>query len=257
MTADRSVLALCTPLYDSWEFASAAAMQDLIAVFAQANLLDAVADDVKTARDNYHVEFMSWRLKRCLGRGQPASTIRNRLVRMALQGRPPDGALIGTGEAADVILFCDSDVHLTSPVAYLGLAATLRDAPPDVALVGAPCIQQESRGRELILNVNMNGIEGGRDAVSSQRPFECAAIGFGCVAIRAEVFFALEEPWFTFGEARDAEGTMIGEDVGFCDKLRRLGYRIVCDPRIEAVHAFRREFWPQAPDIADLVRLSS
>ena len=51
--------------------------------------------------------------------------------------------------------------------------------------------------------------------------FECDAVGFGAMLMRADVFDRVPEPWFTI----DSRG---GEDIVFCKHARDHGIRIAC-----------------------------
>lgn len=63
-------------------------------------------------------------------------------------------------------------------------------------------------------------------------PFEVEGCGFGCVLIRTGVIRDV------FLHYRDIFGPLpgYGEDVSFCLRARKLGYRIWCDPRIRIGH---------------------
>lgn len=57
-------------------------------------------------------------------------------------------------------------------------------------------------------------------------------LGFGCVLIRADVFQAMEKPYFpiSFKEHDPEAGDIwLGEDYGFCEKARAAGYTIHVD----------------------------
>lgn len=53
------------------------------------------------------------------------------------------------------------------------------------------------------------------------------AIGFGVILIRAEVFRALEKPYFKI--SGDAKGNWIGEDAWFCAQVRAAGFDLWVD----------------------------
>lgn len=63
-------------------------------------------------------------------------------------------------------------------------------------------------------------------------PFEVAGCGFGCVLMKTEIF----------PEVQNEFGAMftplkgMGEDLAFCWRARKLGYKIMCDPRIALGH---------------------
>ena len=64
---------------------------------------------------------------------------------------------------------------------------------------------------------------------------EVDATGCGCVMFKTDVFFKVDPPWFVF---RPPEGDEkgLGEDIGFCAKLRKTGCRIFVDTALEVEH---------------------
>ncbi len=72
------------------------------------------------------------------------------------------------------------------------------------------------------------------DSKEEKNLIEIDATGCGCVLYNTEVFLKIDPPWFEFG--RDEQGSIIGEDIGFCYKLKQNGYRIFCDPTIDIGH---------------------
>lgn len=63
---------------------------------------------------------------------------------------------------------------------------------------------------------------------------EVDATGTGCLLFDMEVFRTIPAPWFETWFADD--GRMVGEDIGFCHKLRGAGYRIFVDTAVPAGH---------------------
>lgn len=63
---------------------------------------------------------------------------------------------------------------------------------------------------------------------------EVGATGCGCILYNMDVFIDLEPPWFelTVGEF----GQPIGEDVCFCEKLKKAGHKIYVDCSIDIKH---------------------
>ncbi len=62
--------------------------------------------------------------------------------------------------------------------------------------------------------------------------FEVAGCGFGCVLVPTKV---LIEVFNEYGNMF-APINGVGEDLSFCWRARRLGYKIVCDPSIQCGH---------------------
>ena len=228
-----TVIAHCLPTGDSVE------------LDAHLSILRLTSEWSKIAPKGWELDYYSVRA--------PVSIARETLVELAL--RKKAGLVVssaaGVVNVADVVIFQDSDVAVPEASDYVKIAQTLLNAPEDVALVGAPCIQQERTGRRLRVNV---WCDNPNEAMQRAQPFECRAIGFGLVAIRASVFSVLDKPWFFFESRPD--GRLSGEDVGFCDRIRILGYKVWADPRIEVAHAFRRSFSIRGADLELLAALS-
>ena len=66
---------------------------------------------------------------------------------------------------------------------------------------------------------------------------EVDATGTGCLMINMDVFHKLPMPWFRFRQNPDPDyASAVGEDVGFCYDLRKIGYKIYVDTSIECGH---------------------
>lgn len=63
---------------------------------------------------------------------------------------------------------------------------------------------------------------------------EVDATGTGCLLFDTNVFRRLPDPWFKF--RKTAEGTPIGEDIGFCSDMRAAGIKIYVDTACPAGH---------------------
>lgn len=65
--------------------------------------------------------------------------------------------------------------------------------------------------------------------------FDCSGVGMGCALIRVDVFKTLEEPWFKTIDTIDLylegvpAGEMWTEDLYFCDKITKAGWKILAD----------------------------
>lgn len=62
--------------------------------------------------------------------------------------------------------------------------------------------------------------------------FEVGACGFGIVLMKTDVFFDVQS---RFGNMFGPIGNT-GEDIAFCWRARQCGYKIFCDPTVEAGH---------------------
>lgn len=66
---------------------------------------------------------------------------------------------------------------------------------------------------------------------------EVDATGSGCLLYDMRIFYDLPSPWFKFQPNPDPEKPGgIGEDVGFCSKLKEAGYKIYIDTSIKCGH---------------------
>lgn len=77
---------------------------------------------------------------------------------------------------------------------------------------------------------------------------EVDATGTGCLLFDMEVFDRVKPPWFRFEPNPNQEvGGLIGEDIGFCSRLKAAGYQIFVDTSIEIGHLstfeVTRETW--------------
>jgi hypothetical protein len=63
---------------------------------------------------------------------------------------------------------------------------------------------------------------------------EVDAGGTGCIMFSMLAVLGLDDPWFEFGKT--PSGKVMGEDIGFCYKLRQAGYQIWADTSIEIDH---------------------
>ena len=79
------------------------------------------------------------------------------------------------------------------------------------------------------------------ERVDGEELFECAALGGGCVLIKAEVFQKVPQPWFWYKIADNGMVTM-SNDWYFCEKARENGYKIWCDPTINPGHIGKKEY---------------
>jgi hypothetical protein len=63
---------------------------------------------------------------------------------------------------------------------------------------------------------------------------EVDATGAGCIMFSMEVFRKLPRPWFK--AKLNPDGSVLGEDIGFCQELKAAGYRIFVDTSVPAGH---------------------
>lgn len=67
---------------------------------------------------------------------------------------------------------------------------------------------------------------------------EVEAIGASCTLISTEIFRKMEYPWFEFPSAKilGRDDQKFGEDVNFCKKAKKNGFKVFCDTDIEISH---------------------
>src|SRR5688572_9410894 len=182
-----------------------------------------------------------WTYRPLLNRGQPVQHNRNVLVHWALD-LGPCKFLTGVpriDRPADYVVFQDSDVSF-KPADVVELIGLLHESPEDVAAVGAPCIIQ-SRSGEPEVNVNFNGFEESKPGCMAGQTLPVAQVGFGLIVIRATALRAQGFPWFGFGYGATID-EVIGEDGGWCDNIRALGWTVLCAGAVMPAHTFPREF---------------
>ena len=64
--------------------------------------------------------------------------------------------------------------------------------------------------------------------------FEIDATGTGCILYDMEVFKNVEYPWYEI--LTKSDGSVVGEDICFCSKLRNAGYKIFMDTSVKVGH---------------------
>lgn len=124
------------------------------------------------------------------------------------------------------LLFVDSDmVFKTDDVRTL--------IKRDKDIIGASC---NMKAEVPVTTVKIHDEEG-KD-VSKIMPdglLECYAVGTGFMLVARKVFETLSHPWFSYEQ--DKEGnTFRGEDMWFCGKARKAGFKVYCDPTIKIGH---------------------
>ena len=70
---------------------------------------------------------------------------------------------------------------------------------------------------------------------------EVDATGTGIIMYEMGVFLNMKPPWFKFRKnpskkLRDKPDTIVGEDIGFCSRLKNAGYKIFVDTAVPCKH---------------------
>lgn len=63
----------------------------------------------------------------------------------------------------------------------------------------------------------------------SERLMEIDGVGFGCVLTKVDVFKNIKKPWFRYTPT-------MGEDIYFCRKAQKAGYKVYLDTSIKCGH---------------------
>jgi len=72
------------------------------------------------------------------------------------------------------------------------------------------------------------------DEIYSGKLVEVDATGTGCICFDMSIFKDFDPPWFEIKIGSD--GNPIGEDIGFCSRLRKAGVKIYVDTSVEVDH---------------------
>ena len=136
---------------------------------------------------------------------------------------------------AKYLWFLDDDV--APPFhAIRSLITTLENADPKVMVAGGIYCAKTLPTEPIVYRSNGDGAFWKWKAGDV---FECSGIGTGCVVIKTEVFQYLSEPWFM---SIDEDGTpetpiiQVTDDLYFCDKVIREGFKILADTNVQCVH---------------------
>lgn len=149
---------------------------------------------------------------------------------------------------AEWLLFLDSDMtfpretlqRLMSWNKDIVCASYVKKKPPYLTV--GTLADRVGDGKSKTVEVEANGL------------YEMKEIGLGVCLVKMEVFKALPKPWFHY-EYRPDSNVMTGEDILWCHKVRKLGYKIWIDAALSmhvghiGNHIFRPE---QAYSIFDV-----
>lgn len=167
-------------------------------------------------------------------RGYDCASARNRIAQQTLD------------EGADYVLMVDNDIVLPS-----NAIVHLLEDPKEVCLG-----LYASRGAGNIYDGNVCAYQlGEHDYVTKFTAGEmkklrqdgCAKVqvhggGMGCALIKADVFRRLTYPWYKW--VNYDNGSVLSEDLYFCEKCQESGIRVFADTRVECGHVFRHVQWP-------------
>ena len=133
---------------------------------------------------------------------------------------------------ADYIFWLDSDMEF-QPDILKRMMQTYEENDVDI-LTGLYFRRVEPYTPTLFehLNLDDENVEWSDFTRIDNKPFEVEGCGFGCILMKTEIFPEVQREFgcmFT-----PLKG--MGEDLAFCWRARKLGYKIMCDPRILLGH---------------------
>lgn len=104
----------------------------------------------------------------------------------------------------------------------------------NLPIVGAAVCRRYPPFDPIIMELTDNGYEQ-IDKWDENGVIECDATGTGCILFETSIFKKLPHPWFKFRRHPETRA-VIGEDIGLCQDLKALGYRIFVDTSVPAGH---------------------
>jgi FkbM family methyltransferase len=137
----------------------------------------------------------------------------------------------------DYLLSIDSDI-VVPPFALKNMLAANKD------IISGLYIQRIPNTHTLEVYMNTPG--GGCDnipyrLIKDRGIVEIAACGMGIALIKGDVFRKLDYPHFYYQSSLTMEGT-VSEDVYFCQKARKAGFKIWADSSIKCRHIGQKDF---------------
>ena len=73
-----------------------------------------------------------------------------------------------------------------------------------------------------------------------ERRFRVYGGGFGCALVSAAALRRITRPWFDYVE--HADGSILSEDLYFCEKAESMGLKVHADGRVRCKHVGRRVY---------------
>ena len=168
-------------------------------------------------------------------RGYDCASARNRIAQQTLD------------EKAEYVLSVDNDIVLPSdalkhmlenPVdVCLGIYASRASGGYD----GNVCAYKQIAG-EYDYKTKFTAAETKALRAKGENKVVVHGGGMGCALIRADVFRRLKYPWFKW--VNYDNGSVLSEDLYFCQQCKEKNVPIHIDTRVECGHLFRRIQWP-------------
>lgn len=149
----------------------------------------------------------------------PIDTLRNDIVEKALSVGATNLIMMDV----DMIYHPKTITRLLSHKLPIVGALCFRRYPPfDSIMLKEKVIDEKTSGYESI------------DEWEEDALVEVDATGAGCLMFDMQVFRKMPYPWFRF--QKQANGMTIGEDIGFCQDLKKAGYKIFVDTSVPSDH---------------------
>lgn len=130
-------------------------------------------------------------------------------------------------KGADYMMFIDSDM-VFDPDGIAKLLSHKKD------IVGG---MYNMKSLPLVSTIKLEDENGNRlhstEAQIPDKLFKCYAVPTGFMLIRLE---AIKNMKYPFDFDREEDGSLIGEDVNFCIRARKMGLEVWCDPTIKIGH---------------------
>ena len=165
-------------------------------------------------------------------RGYDCATARNAIAQMAIDHK------------TDFVMMVDSDMVVPKDA----LLNMLED-PVDVCLGYCP-----RRSDHSLTSIFRLYRKNGKTNTSFSEPYPVSELrdssdkriqviggGTAIVLIKTDVFRRLPRPWFDW--VNDKDGTMVSEDLYFCNRLKNARIPIFVDTRVSCGHNLRTIYW--------------
>lgn len=155
-------------------------------------------------------------------RGYGAAKARNDIAKIAMDGE------------YEYVLFVDSDIVLPPAT----LKYMVEDAP-DICL-GLYPKKNNTEGLAEIFKLGTGDFTDlyMYDELPDGSKIKVKGGGFGCALVSTDVFRKLPYPWFKYVEYPN--GSLLSEDLYFCDEAAKKGYTIYADTRVKCGHMTRK-----------------
>lgn len=156
----------------------------------------------------------------CPAKNGPIDGLRNNIVEQALKASASHLLMMDT----DQIYPIDTITKLLSH---------------KLSVVHCPVPRRYEPFDNILLRGKLNkytSLEEGKDYKDGEL-ISISATGTGCVLYSMEVFYKIKPPWFQFlPNRKKSVGGLVGEDIGFCIKLKKAGFKIYADTSIKMGH---------------------